>query len=70
MALRHSCVQTGSSAGDSVASLLVLAPTRGLGGGVKGLLSSMSFKQPFLSLLASHSFSHPKEINQSLGKCC
>lgn len=54
----------------SVASLLVLALTRGLCGGVKGLLSSMSFKQPFLSLLASHSFSHPKEINQSLGKCC
>lgn len=54
----------------SAASLLVLALTRGLCGGVKGLLSSMSFKKPFLSLLASHSFSHAKEINQSLEKGC
>lgn len=33
--------------------------------GVKGLLSSMSFKQPSLSLLAPYSFLHPKEINQT-----
>lgn len=36
--------------------------------GVKGLLSSMSFKQPSLSLLAPYSFPHPKEINQTPGK--
>lgn len=35
--------------------------------GVKGLLSSMSFKQPSLSLLAPYSFLHPKEINQTAG---
>lgn len=48
---------------ESLASLWVLAPAPVLGGGVKGLLSSMSFKQASLSLLAPHSYLHPKEIN-------
>lgn len=40
----------------------------GMEEGVKGLLSSMSFKQPSLSLLAPYSFPHPKEINQTPGE--
>lgn len=43
-------------------SLWVLATASGLGGGVKGLLPSMSFKQPSLSLLAPHSFSHSLQL--------